>query len=189
MLSSDKFTNFLEDILAQLGYSRKDNLVTALRRDYEEHVDWICINRNEGFCQRHIYKITDECAKLLLYRCGSRNTSRLQTPAKIADVTLSHVRRYHPKEEELISFIIRVYSRQFACDPQHSIGPYRVDLLLDKRIVVECDEHGHTAYNAVDEAERQSFLERRGFTVYRFNPDKDTFDLATIVADLNALLF
>ena len=186
---SDRFTNDLEDILPQLGYSRKDGLVAVLRREYEEDVDWICVYRNEGFYQRHIYKVTDECAKLLLCRCGSRKTLRPQNPAKIADITLLHVRRYHPKEEELISFIVRVYSRQFACDPQHVIGPYRVDLLLDKRIVVECDEHGHAAYNAVNEADRHSFLERRGFTVYRFNPDKDTFDLATIVAELNALLF
>lgn len=187
---ADSFTYNLDALCQILGYSRRDTLVSVLRREYVENVDYIRQGDNKDlFRRKQTFMVTAECARLLTYRCSSRNLSRPSTPAAVADVKLTHIRRYHPKEEEVMGFVIRVYTSSFRCQSQHAIGRYRVDALIDERIVVECDEKGHGCYDPVAEEERQLYLENHGFTIYRFNPDSNDFDLAKVVSDLNALLY
>lgn len=186
-----KFKHCAEAARSSLGYTRKDSLVKILRRDYQKDVDWVCIIGPRGVnggCPPRAYYVTDECLRLLGYRCSSRCVSRPSQPIKLGDREVHHIRRYHPKEEELIGFLMRAYSRKHSCRVQHGVGPYRVDMLIDDYIVVECDEDNHAGYDVVKEAERHKFLETRGYTVYRFDCDSPTFDLATVIADLNDLL-
>jgi very-short-patch-repair endonuclease len=190
-MADPKFKHCSEAARAALGYKRKSALVRILRRDYQRDVDWVCISgpkRTKGGNAPQNYYITDECLRLLGYRCSSRCVSRPSQPIKLGEYEVHHIKRYHPKEEELMGFLMRAYSRSHSCRVQHCVGPYRVDMVIDNRIVVECDEDNHAGYDAVREAERHNFLERRGYTLYRFDCDSPTFDLATVIADLNDLL-
>jgi very-short-patch-repair endonuclease len=182
-----KFKHNSDAICSSLGYARKDNLVKILKRDYQANVDWICITSKRS-SHRRAYYLTDECLRMLVYRCSSRCIARSVSPVKLGDTELHHVRRYHPKEEELIGFLMRVYSRKHSCHVQQCLGPYRVDMLIDDRIVVECNENNHAGYDQVKEAERLKYIETKGYTIYGFDCDSPTFDLATVVADLNDLL-
>ncbi len=182
-----KFKHDADAICSSLGHTRKDCLVKILKRDYQADVDWICIISKRS-SHRRAYYLTDECLRMLVYRCSSRCIARPVSPVKLGDTELHHVRRYHPKEEELIGFLMRVYSRKHSCHVQQCLGPYRVDMLIDDRIVVECNENNHAGYDQVKEAERLKYIETKGYTIYGFDCDSPTFDLATVVADLNDLL-
>ena len=190
-MADPRFKHCSEAARVALGYNRKSGLVRILRRDYQRDVDWICVSgskRTKGGYAPQNYYITDECLRLLGYRCSSRCVSRPSEPIKLGEYEVHHIKRYHPKEEELMGFLMRAYSRSHSCRVQHCIGPYRVDMLIDNRIVVECDEDNHARYDAMKEAERHKFIETRGYTLYRFDCDSPTFDLATVIADLNDLL-
>lgn len=54
-------------------------------------------------------------------------------------------------EAELIPMVQKVFLH-FDSQAQFAVGPYRIDLYFPKQqVAVECDENGHTAYNAQDE--------------------------------------
>ena len=184
-----KFVHDSEAICSSLGYGRKDVLVKVLKRDYQENVDWISQKRWGSVGRAlQIYYLTDECLRMLVYRCSSRCVTRSVTPVRLGDNELHHIRRYHPKEEELIGFLMRVFSRKHSCHVQRCLGPYRVDMMIDDCVVVECDEHNHVGYDQVKEADRHEYIKMKGYTLYGFDCDCPTFDLATVVADLNDLL-
>ena len=78
--------------------------------------------------------------------------------------------RNHPTEAESLLWQhlrrSRILGRKFR--RQEPIGPYIVDFLCyDPMLVIEIDGSQHTGLIAYD-AERSSFLERRGFKVIRF---------------------
>ena len=56
-------------------------------------------------------------------------------------------------------------------EPQRRIGPYRVGLLVDSRVVVEIDQHPAsppTPDQAVRDRQRDRYLVARGYAVLRF---------------------
>lgn len=69
------------------------------------------------------------------------------------------------------------------------IGRYRVDILINNRVIVECDEYGHANYSQDKERERETFLTSKGYIVIRFNPDDEgscIFDLINkIIMEIN----
>ncbi|BDI22389.1 type IV toxin-antitoxin system AbiEi family antitoxin domain-containing protein [Herbiconiux sp. L3-i23] len=73
---------------------------------------------------------------------------------------------------------------------QVPIGPYRVDLLVDGRLVIECDgrQHGTEAQFASDRA-RDAFFVAAGYTVLRFTYAQivDGWDSVVLPAILRAL--
>lgn len=185
-----QYSHDIDDLLSALGYATRGKLIEVLRRDFQELVDYIKERDLPTRGRPRVrFIVTAECAKILTCRCASRRALRPEKSVNIAGVELTHIRRYHPKEEETINFIGEVYRGKFSCQMQSQIGPYRVDLLLENRIAVECDENGHKAYDPVSEASRQSYIEGRGYHVYRFNPDSPSFSLAKVVSDLNAMLY
>ena len=80
-----------------------------------------------------------------------------------------HLRNHPTEAESLLWQHLRrsqILGRKFR--RQEPIGPYIVDFLcFDPMLVIEIDGSQHTGLIAYD-AERSSFLERRGFKVIRF---------------------
>jgi hypothetical protein len=71
--------------------------------------------------------------------------------------------------------------------PQYKVGPYRIDLYFEAyKIALECDENGHCDLSAINEQERQQFIEQNlGCTFIRFNPDEEGFNIGNIIAELH----
>ena len=65
----------------------------------------------------------------------------------------------------------RLVAKGYRVQPQHSVGAYRIDLVVDGeggRLAVECDgERYHTAENLDEDMARQSILERLGWKFVR----------------------
>ncbi|KAK9831243.1 hypothetical protein WJX74_009122 [Apatococcus lobatus] len=78
---------------------------------------------------------------------------------------------------------VRVVLFKFALQP-FLCGLGTVDLYLSKpKIAVECDEHGHSAYNQLQERQRQTFIEEQlGCTFVRFNPYAQGFSIGDPIA-------
>lgn len=86
-------------------------------------------------------------------------------------------------EAEIMPHLIKAFA---ACDPrpQFSIGPYRIDLYLAKpKIAVECDENGHSGYDRLAEASRESLIKQAlGCSFVRFNPQAHGFGVSDAMA-------
>ena len=68
-------------------------------------------------------------------------------------------------------FLEKSLGNLFKIDKQIKIGKYRIDFLIDKYVIVECDEFGHKQYNQLNEMKRNNYLINNGYHIIRFNPD------------------
>lgn len=88
-------------------------------------------------------------------------------------------------EEEIMQQLEEAFR---ACGPlkQFGIGPYRIDMyLVDPKIALECDERGHGAYDALQETQRQEFIESQlGCTFIRFDPYAPGFSVMSVVREV-----
>ncbi|RXT03655.1 DUF559 domain-containing protein [Ammoniphilus sp. CFH 90114] len=59
---------------------------------------------------------------------------------------------------------------------------YRVDFLINNKVIVECDEFGHKERSNASEKEREYYIRQKGYHIIRFNPDsEDDFELCKLV--------
>ena len=74
--------------------------------------------------------------------------------------------------------------------PQFVVGPYRVDLYLQKgNVLVECDEFGHASYDRLAEVQRQDFIKAAtGGVFVRYNPSAKDFSILDVIAKIVAAL-
>lgn len=186
------FTCAIEDLQEKLGFSRKDNLVRLLKSQYVYGVDYttrIADERKTAGRPPHAYFVNEKTFKLLAARCGTRKMGRKPT-VLLGDFQLTHIKRFLPKEEEIIGFLLSVYGHHFTCISQWNFATYRADLYVEeKHLVIECDEHGHSSYDESREAARCKALHDLDVLVYRFNPDTPNFTLAKVMQDVNKILF
>lgn len=96
--------------------------------------------------------------------------------------SLTQIRTIMSLENQTIGFIcstlqgVAVFERQFA------VGPYRVDLCFPEFwLVVECDEDNHSDRRKKYEERREKFIVDSGFTIIRFNPNAQDFDLSLVL--------
>jgi very-short-patch-repair endonuclease len=66
---------------------------------------------------------------------------------------------------------------------EYTVGKYIVDLFFpDYKLVVECDEHGHTSCDADKDLTRTEMLtEALGASWIRFNPDCSDFNIIDVI--------
>ena len=93
------------------------------------------------------------------------------------------------KEQQSLSAITDVFKTEKFAD-QFKIGRYYLDLYFtDYKIVIECDENGHTDRKPWKERERMDFVnEKLGITDsnwIRYNPDEYGFDVSTVNAKIH----
>jgi len=89
------------------------------------------------------------------------------------------------RDEDEYIYLIQSSLKPFASQREVEIENYRVDLLFqDYDLVIECDEFGHQDYDQELEKNREDFLKRKGFEIYRFNPDVKDFYIGEIVGDI-----
>ena len=92
------------------------------------------------------------------------------------DVSVKVLKRYAPKEQEILDFVCRVYSK-FSSKREYKHNTYRIDLyFIDHKLAIECDENGHKHYDQNKEKIRERFLAKElGCRFIRFNPDDSNF--------------
>ena len=183
----NKFVHSVDDLSKQVGYSRKDNFVRCLRKQFVEGIDWICpsVEGRTGF--NAPYLITDECLRVIL----ATNKGRRSRVPQVAGITVNCINRYIPAETEIIAFLVESFGICYRTSTQYRVGQYRVDLYFHSpSIIVECDEHGHRAYDPSEEEHRTRCISQilPHATWLRFDPYSIDFRLSHLMQDILRIL-
>ena len=187
-----EFTRDLDESLACFQTS-KYNLIRHLERNYRENIHYTrsqlkVVNESKkqnGGQNRIVYMLTEEAYELF------KNSFNFRTKYLVtASEQIQVVKFPLCIEGQTIGFIENAYSGACAMSRQFQIGPYRVDLCFtNDKIVVECDEYGHSDRSETDEAVREEYINKRGYVIIRYNPNKPGFDLSDVLNDINMRLF
>jgi very-short-patch-repair endonuclease len=92
-------------------------------------------------------------------------------------------------EPDLMETLIKAFANYFP-QTQHTVGPYRVDLFLQaSRVVIECDELGHSNYDAAAEMQRTLYITNALHCKWvRFNPHAPHFNIGDVICQTIKLL-
>lgn len=90
---------------------------------------------------------------------------------------------YIPYKEARTLLPLRRALRHLNPVPQHSVGPYRIDLYFPTlKVAVECDELGHRDRCPKEERDRQQFIENELECIFiRYDPDSPEFDIYEVI--------
>jgi len=186
-----EFTRDLEELVCHFK-TQKVQLTLHLEKNYRENIHYIKSRvtgvgdtRKHGGHNRIVYMLTKEAFELL------KNSFNFRTKYLVsASEQIQVVKFPMCIEGQTIGFIENAYSGACAMSRQFQIGPYRVDLCFTQnKIVVECDEYGHSDRSIAEEAAREEFINNRGYVIIRYNPNKPGFDLSDVLNDINMRLF
>ena len=186
-----EFTRDLDDLVCHFK-TQKVQLRLHLEKNYRENVHYIKYpvtsdgkpNKHGGH-NRIVYMLTEEAFELF------KNSFNFRNKYIVAASEKAHVVRFSMCiEGQTIGFIENAYSGARAMSRQFQIGPYRADLCFtNDKIIVECDEYGHSDRSSVDELVREEFIKNQGYAIIRYNPNKPGFDLSDVLNDINRRLF
>lgn len=95
----------------------------------------------------------------------------------------------HKKQMTLYEILLSVYKDICVIEKERKIGTYRVDYLINNKIVIECDELGHKDRNKKYEKEREAYLKSLGYIVIRFNPDDSNANVFELLNKINKYLY
>jgi very-short-patch-repair endonuclease len=95
----------------------------------------------------------------------------------------------HKKQMTLYEILLSVYKDICVIEKERKIGAYRVDYLINNKIVIECDELGHKDRNKKYEKEREAYLKSLGYIVIRFNPDDSNANVFELLNKINKYLY
>ena len=92
------------------------------------------------------------------------------------------------KEQQTLSALTNVFKTE-KFEDQFKVGKYYIDLYFPEyKIVIECDENGHTDRKPYDERVRMDYVnEALGLTDYnwiRYNPDEKDFDISKVMGQI-----
>jgi very-short-patch-repair endonuclease len=92
------------------------------------------------------------------------------------------------KEQQTLSALTNTFKTE-KFEDQFKIGRYYLDLYFtDYKIVVECDENGHSDRKPGDERERMDYvnekLEITDLNWIRYNPDEKDFDISKVMGQI-----
>ena len=187
-----EFTRDLEELVCHFT-TKKINLIRNLEKNYRENIHYTrsqlkVVNetkKQNGGQNRIVYMLTEEAYELF------KNSFNFRTKYLVtASEQIQVVKFPLCIEGQTIGFIENAYSGACAMSRQFQIGPYRVDLCFtNDKIVVECDEYGHSDRSETDEAVREEYINKRGYVIIRYNPNKPGFDLSDVLNDINMRLF
>jgi hypothetical protein len=168
------------------GKSNKGHLVRFIKKNFREGTDFITkhidqTTRTHGGNNRIVYMMTDDTMELIRssYNLKHRYVKKVKDTA-IKSIVMSI-------ENSTIGFICNALGPLFTTMiRQHRVWKYHVDLYIPHiDLCIECDEHGHCAYNMEDESKRQAHIEKElACTFLRFNPNSKDFDLSDVISDI-----
>jgi Protein of unknown function (DUF559) len=182
-----EFTHNLEGLMHLT--SQKVRLVEHLKKNYREHVHYVvskvdAVSRHGGH-NKIVFMLTQNAYELLKNSFNLRNRYLVEISDGIKQVNIGMC-----IENQTIGFIENAYNGILNVIRQHYIGKYRVDLfIVDHKLVIECDENGHTDRDAVNERIREEFIISTGHKMIRYNPNESSFDLSNVLRKINAVLF
>jgi very-short-patch-repair endonuclease len=163
----------------------------------------VCSQRD---CSQVFKRITDKYSELAATVLRHQFPGRGQRPTPVADeATIRRILemckaapwqaeitsdKFYPRAEaQTIKVIAEAFSdqnpiRQFYC------AGYRIDLYLaEARIAVECDEHGHTAYDSRKEHQRQKAIKSAlACSFVRFDPYQTDFNIGSVIRQIRDLI-
>jgi len=73
-------------------------------------------------------------------------------------------------ETQLVDALQRIWPTSIETQFRLPGYDYRFDILLDKRLIIEIDEHGHQSYDIQEEKKRMDLLREHNYQYIRFNP-------------------
>lgn len=113
-----------------------------------------------------------------------KEVQRLLACFELTDVTFLPV-----NEKSIMSDLTAAFP--WPCVTQFAIGSYRIDLYIPRfKIAIECDEFQHTAYNKIDEEERETFItEQLTCRWVRFDPYTENFSIFEVIRQVLHLVF
>jgi very-short-patch-repair endonuclease len=158
----------------------KHSYISKLYAEYEKYIIAICINKNvyNGYIIRPLISI--DTVKKIFYR---RRTVGIENFAKANNIDIYNV-HFMYKESSTISCIIKSFNGEKHIT-QHWIKPYRVDLLfVNYNLIIECDENGHKDRDYKAEHKRQLYLEKKSYTIIRYNPDGVDFSIFEVICQI-----
>ncbi|AOL97826.1 MULTISPECIES: DUF559 domain-containing protein [Bacillus] len=101
-----------------------------------------------------------------------KKVRNLNLPKRLSEVVIGNS-EYKAKEKKLGLFINTAFKNVFIIEQQVKCGVYYIDYVIDKKVAIECDEHGHKYYSKHKELEREEYIKRKGYKLIRFNPDSE----------------
>ena len=92
------------------------------------------------------------------------------------------------KEQQTVQAICEAFPDE-DISTQYTVGPYRVDIYIKQKVVVECDEYGHRNRNSYNERERVKYIEKaKNCSLIMFNPDDPGFNLYFLIRNISDFL-
>lgn len=174
------------DVAAAVGYRRPQKAIADLvprrcKREKQQLMGNI-VDHNQAIA----VWIDEEGLRIFLSKSRLPRATQLATKMGI-DINMRHTTH----EEETIgaiecSFPGEVIRRQMPVESSTSTW-YRVDLYFkEHNIVVECDENGHSGYDAEQEEDRKLAIREilQDPVVIRFNPDEPSFDIFKVIGQI-----
>jgi very-short-patch-repair endonuclease len=179
-----EFKYDIESIASEYGV-QKAHLKRSLQKiGFQLNIDYIVSRvteqrHNNGGQNKENILCTKSCCDQLLQHYMMRSRKCIKVESKI----LQYVKRYLPKETEILDFIYDIFSEQYTIIKQYTIEKYRIDLyIFELNIAIECDEHNHKDRNIHYEQKRQQDIELTLKCKFiRFNPDDNEFKLSKLI--------
>lgn len=191
----NEFTRDIEEFMSIFG-SSKVNLVANLKKNYQEHIHYIVLkgdstslNKNgdhRGGHNKHKIMLSESAFNLFKNSYNLRNRYITTISDNINVVSSINM----CIENQTIGFIWNCFNEVTSLKRQYKIHTYSVDLyFLDYKLVIECDEYGHTDRDPNYEKTREEYITALGNKIIRFNPNIENFDLSNVVKDINKVIF
>jgi very-short-patch-repair endonuclease len=179
----------LEDVAKKMGV-RKSNLKrTLISYGFIQNQDFTIEKafKKRGGCSREKIELSKKCYDQLCLVHAINN----RKAAEIGNIKISYIKRYLPKETEVIGFLYDILSPLFEVKQQYFVDRYFIDLyILNKKIAVECDEFDHVERDNKYESEREETIKNTlNCKIVRFNPDSPNFKLADLVSRIVRMCF
>ena len=183
-MAANSFEYLLDDLVDLLN-ATKGNLKRALTRNFVEDVDYKItyqtLGQTVGRPKQMIY-LTKNCKHQFTIQWALSSRAEICTDENMTEI--QYIKRYLPKETEILMFIKRSLESVYPCVTQYGVLGYRLDLYFpNQRLAIECDEHGHKDRDAFRDEERQTRIQNYlDCKFIRFNPDSADFCLSSLMS-------
>ena len=171
--------------------SRKASLTDNLKKNYKENIHYIkYINiktdvKQNGGQNKIIYLLTEEAFELFKNSYNFRNRYIVDVSDNIKCVNIGMC-----VENQTIGFIENSFKGIIDCKRQFIIDKYRVDLyFINYKLIIECDENNHEDRDPIKEKVREKHLLSLGNKIIRYNPNKPSFDLSSVLREINSIIY
>ena len=186
----NEFTRDIEEFMLIFG-SSKQKLFYNLKKNYQENIHYIVLKdnatetRHGGHNKRKIM-LSESAFNLFKNSYNLRNRYITTISDNINVVSSINM----CIENQTIGFIWNCFNEVTSLKRQYKIHTYSVDLyFLDYKLVIECDEYGHTDRDPNYEKTREEYITALGNKIIRFNPNIEKFDLSNVIKDINKVIF